>query len=65
MCRAVKCKVCGKTTWAGCGQHIAAVKHAAPAGQWCDGRHDSGPGRQPAPAKRGWFRRRSTSTASD
>ena len=21
MCRAVACKKCGKTTWAGCGQH--------------------------------------------
>ena len=26
MCRAVTCKQCGKTTWAGCGQHIDAVK---------------------------------------
>lgn len=39
MCRAVKCRVCGKTTWAGCGQHIAAVKATVPAGQWCDGSH--------------------------
>lgn len=22
MCRQVKCKKCGKATWAGCGQHI-------------------------------------------
>lgn len=21
MCRPVTCKTCGKTTWAGCGQH--------------------------------------------
>jgi len=39
MCHAVKCRVCGKTTWAGCGQHIAMVKASVPAGQWCDGRH--------------------------
>ncbi len=39
MCRAVTCKVCGKTTWAGCGQHIAMVKATVPAGQWCDGKH--------------------------
>jgi hypothetical protein len=25
MCRAVRCKTCGKTTWAGCGQHVDQV----------------------------------------
>nr|WP_246332223.1 hypothetical protein [Canibacter oris] len=35
MCRPVKCKQCNKTTWAGCGQHVAAVKATVPAGQWC------------------------------
>lgn len=25
MCRAVTCKECGKTTWAGCGQHVDQV----------------------------------------
>ncbi|TQL72563.1 hypothetical protein FB556_1223 [Enteractinococcus coprophilus] len=39
MCRSVKCDVCGKTTWAGCGQHIDAVKVSVPAGQWCNGKH--------------------------
>lgn len=39
MCRPVNCKVCGKTTWAGCGQHIAAVKANVPKNQWCDGSH--------------------------
>lgn len=61
MCRAVKCKVCGKTTWAGCGNHIDAVKRTVPAGQWCDGRHEgqAAPAKGPAaPAKRGWLRRR-------
>lgn len=37
MCRAVGCKVCGKTTWAGCGQHVDSVKRSVPAGQWCPG----------------------------
>lgn len=37
MCRAVTCKKCQKTTWAGCGQHIAKVKATVPAGQWCGG----------------------------
>ncbi len=39
MCRPVNCRVCGKTTWAGCGQHVAQVKASVPKGQWCDGRH--------------------------
>ncbi|WP_165490014.1 hypothetical protein [Propioniciclava sinopodophylli] len=43
MCRPVACKQCGKTTWAGCGQHIASVKAGVPAGQWCDGHKDAAP----------------------
>jgi len=39
MCRPVTCTVCGKTTWAGCGQHIAQVKALVPPDQWCDGNH--------------------------
>ena len=39
MCRPVTCRVCGKTTWAGCGQHIAQVKASVPKGQWCDNKH--------------------------
>jgi hypothetical protein len=37
MCRAVKCKTCGKTTWSGCGQHVAQVKARVPAADWCAG----------------------------
>lgn len=37
MCRPVSCKTCGKTTWAGCGQHIDDVKATVPADQWCPG----------------------------
>lgn len=39
MCRPVRCKTCSKTTWAGCGQHVAQVKAGVPAGQWCNGKH--------------------------
>jgi hypothetical protein len=39
MCRPVTCNVCGKTTWAGCGQHVAQVKAMVPASQWCGGQH--------------------------
>nr|WP_232073209.1 hypothetical protein [Mycobacterium stomatepiae] len=40
MCYAVRCSACGKTTWAGCGLHIEAVKRRVPAGRWCDGHAD-------------------------
>lgn len=43
MCRAVKCSQCGKTTWAGCGQHVESVKRGVPAGQWCNGHADAQP----------------------
>jgi hypothetical protein len=39
MCRAVACHTCGKTTWAGCGQHVATVKKNVPAREWCNGEH--------------------------
>lgn len=35
MCRAVKCRQCQKTTWAGCGQHIKAVMAHVPRGEQC------------------------------
>ncbi|WP_165858002.1 hypothetical protein [Corynebacterium alimapuense] len=35
MCYPVNCNQCGKTTWAGCGQHVAQVKANVPANQWC------------------------------
>ncbi len=41
MCRAVQCKVCGKTTWAGCGQHIESVRKSVPASDWCPGHEAS------------------------
>ncbi|WP_110182652.1 hypothetical protein [Nocardioides solisilvae] len=39
MCRPTTCKTCGKTTWAGCGQHVGNVKASVPRDQWCDGQH--------------------------
>ncbi|NLT28855.1 MAG: hypothetical protein GXX86_00115 [Propionibacterium sp.] len=35
MCRAVSCKKCGKTTWAGCGQHVDQVMRGVPAAKRC------------------------------
>ena len=37
MCRPVACRTCGKTTWAGCGQHVAQVRSTVPASEWCGG----------------------------
>lgn len=39
MCRATTCRVCGKTTWAGCGQHVSEVRRGVPAAKWCGGTH--------------------------
>jgi hypothetical protein len=35
MCVAVLCQTCGKTTWAGCGDHAAQVMAAVPVAQRC------------------------------
>ena len=37
MCRAVACKSCGKTTWAGCGQHVDQVLAGVPRSERCPG----------------------------
>ncbi len=42
MCHAVTCKQCGKTTWAGCGQHVDQVMRMVPAAQRCAG-HEKQP----------------------
>ena len=42
MCRAVRCKTCAKTTWAGCGQHINQVKAGVPAGECVNPPGESG-----------------------
>jgi hypothetical protein len=41
MCYPARCKTCLKTTWAGCGKHVADVKAGVPADQWCPGHEDS------------------------
>lgn len=37
MCRATTCRKCGKTTWAGCGQHVDQVMRNVPKAQRCGG----------------------------
>lgn len=41
MCSAVTCRVCGKTTWAGCGQHVDQVMRNVPRDQRCPGHADA------------------------
>ena len=38
--RAVTCKKCGKTTWAGCGQHVSQVMAGVPKSDRCEGHPD-------------------------
>ncbi len=35
MCYPEKCPTCGKTGWAGCGQHVDEVMRSVPVTQWC------------------------------
>ena len=37
MCHAVTCRTCGKTSWAGCGQHVDQVMRGVPVSQRCAG----------------------------
>ena len=44
MCRAVRCRTCGKTTWAGCGDHVDEAVAGVAAEDRCPGHergHDS------------------------
>ncbi len=59
MCRPTTCRTCAKTTWAGCGNHIAQVKASVPAEQWCPG-HSPAEIQAAASARAsrgGWFSR--------
>jgi hypothetical protein len=40
MCSPAACKRCAKTTWTGCGLHVAQVRARVPADQWCEGHQD-------------------------
>lgn len=58
MCSAITCRVCGKTTWTGCGSHVDAVRATVRPEDWCDGHAaPSASSGTEQPAKRGWFRR--------
>lgn len=40
MCRTTTCRTCGKTTWAGCGQHVDQVMRPVPSTQRCPGHQE-------------------------
>ena len=44
------CRQCGKTTWAGCGQHVDQVMRGVPKAQQCPGHADE-------PSEGGFFRK--------
>ena len=37
MCRPANCRTCGKTTWAGCGEHVDQVMRGVPTSDRCPG----------------------------
>jgi hypothetical protein len=40
MCSPVRCRTCGKITWAGCGDHVDEIKAMVPDELWCPGHED-------------------------
>jgi len=40
MCRPVRCRSCGKTTWAGCGDHIEQALYGVALEDRCPGHED-------------------------
>ncbi|MDN6303615.1 MAG: hypothetical protein L0J57_11320 [Brachybacterium sp.] len=43
MCRPVPCATCGRTTWAGCGEHIEQALEGVPTAERCPGHADVAP----------------------
>ncbi len=42
MCQRVVCPICGKPTWAGCGQHVEEALAGVPVAQRCQGHPAAG-----------------------
>ena len=57
MCRATTCRTCGRTTWAGCGQHVDQVMRGVPADQRCPGHSTDTPAAAPGLLARLFTRR--------
>ena len=58
MCRAVTCRKCGKTTWAGCGNHVDQVMRNVPKSNRCTcGVSAKAPAKTERTAGAGWLGR--------
>ena len=58
MCRAVTCRKCGKTTWAGCGNHVEQVMRNVPKSNRCTCADTTGaPPTADVSGGAGWFRK--------
>jgi hypothetical protein len=58
MCRRATCKTCGKTTWAGCGQHVDQVMAGVPRAARCPGHAaDRTAAARGSAQQRSWFAR--------
>lgn len=55
MCRAVTCKSCNKTTWAGCGNHVDSVMANVPKSNRCT--CDRNAPKAPATSSGSWLSR--------
>jgi hypothetical protein len=57
MCTQVRCRSCGKPTWAGCGRHIEAALANVPRDERCRCRETSGETSEASetPKKKGLF----------
>ncbi|MCC9173863.1 hypothetical protein [Arthrobacter sp. zg-Y179] len=55
MCRAVTCRKCGKTTWAGCGNHVDQVMRGVPKADRCSCGADAGKTPTGAQSAGGWL----------
>lgn len=54
MCYPEKCPRCGKTGWAGCGQHVDDVMRSVPPAQRCTCTDDSTAGPVADPLRGRW-----------
>jgi hypothetical protein len=40
MCSPASCRVCGKTTWSGCGRHVERAMRDVPESRRCQGHQE-------------------------
>ena len=55
MCSRVRCRECGKSTWAGCGAHIEQALRGVPAEERCKCREQARSGASSQAAPKSWW----------